>query len=322
MRIRGADRLVKAYVQDLRARHRGRWCQASARRDVPRLLRHLAEEGVRDVRDVREAHLARYAARLREAKTARGTALLPATRSAYLQTVRGFFGFLERTGRVLQSPAGELTVRVPAALPRRIPSAARAERLMSAPRASSDAGLRDRAILETLYGTAVRRSECARLDVSDVDLQQGLLLVRNGKGRTDRLLPIPARAAAALDRYLREVRPRLAVKPAESALFLTAWGGRRLSGVSLAAIVRKHGQAIGVPGLHPHALRHACATHLLRRGADVRHVQELLGHRNIKTTAIYTRVSLADLAGVIARCHPRERSPVVVRDCRIERKDG
>lgn len=180
-------------------------------------------------------------------------------------------------------------MRVPAPLPRCIPSASQAERLMSAPCASSSVGLRDRAILETLYGTAVRRSECVRLDVSDVDLQQGTVLVRNGKGKRDRLLPLPARCAAALDVYLRDVRPRLAAQSAEAALYLTAWGGRRLSDVSLAWIVRKHGKAAGAPGLHPHALRHSCATHLLQRRADVRHVQELLGHRNIKTTAIYAR---------------------------------
>jgi site-specific recombinase XerD len=104
-----------------------------------------------------------------------------------------------------------------------------AERLMTAPSPYSLVGRRDRALLETLYGTGLRRGECARLDVQDVDLREGTLLVRNGKGSKDRLVPVPRRAALALDGYLRDARPELARNPAERALFLTAWGGRRLA---------------------------------------------------------------------------------------------
>jgi integrase/recombinase XerD len=178
---------------------------------------------------------------------------------------------------------------------------------MNAPSPATNVGKRDRAILETLYGTGIRRSECVRLDIADVDLLSGVLLVRNGKGRKDRVVPVPARSARSLDLYLREVRPLLMRSISQQALFLTAWWGHRLSYATLAILVRRWGREIGVRALHPHALRHACATHLLRGGADIRHVQEILGHRWLKTTALYTRVTLDDLRKVIARAHPRER---------------
>jgi integrase/recombinase XerD len=180
---------------------------------------------------------------------------------------------------------------------------------MEGPRSDTDAGQRDRAILETLYGLCLRRGECARLDLSYVDLSAGTLLVRDGKGRKDRLLPVPGRAAAALGVYLRDVRPRLVRNPREGALFLTAWWGKRLSEVSLSFLLRRHAAAVGISRIHPHVLRHACATHLLRGGADIRHVQAILGHKKLETTGLYTRVVVEDLRQVFLRSHPRERTP-------------
>jgi integrase/recombinase XerD len=181
---------------------------------------------------------------------------------------------------------------------------------MAAPFPGSVLGKRDRAALETLYGTGIRRGECVRLDLTDLDLGQGVLLVRDGKGRKDRFVPVAGRAALALDLYLRE-RPALVSDPREGALFLSRFG-RRLGKVGLAALVARHALAARVSA-HPHALRHACATHLLKGGADVRHVQELLGHKSLQTTALYTRVGVEDLRQVLARCHPRERTPARTR---------
>lgn len=126
------------------------------------------------------------------------------------------------------------------------------------------------------------------------------------------------RAAAALGVYLRDVRRRLVVSPHEPALFLTAWWGRRLSEVSLSFLLRRHAQAAGIAKIHPHALRHACATHLLKGGADVRHVQAILGHKKLETTALYTRVVIEDLRQVVSRAHPRERA----WPCKARRYNG
>jgi integrase/recombinase XerD len=225
----------------------------------------------------------------------------------YLKRVRHFFHHLVRRGMLLVNPAQHLALPHAVRLPKLVLSESEAGRLMTAPFPYSPVGMRDRALLETLYGTGIRRSECLRLDVGDLDLGRGSILVRDGKGRRDRVVPVPGRAASALDVYLRDVRPLFHKNPRETALFLTCFGTRPGKSI-LDLIVRQHGRAARIARpISPHALRHACATHLLQGGASVRHVQELLGHKSLQTTAIYTRVALRDLAQILARAHPRER---------------
>ena len=295
--------LVLAYLQALKAKHSSASSQRQARCVLARLFSHL---GITDPRQVEESHLAGFARSLREANT-RSKPLARTTQAMYLQRVRSFFCFLAERGHILKDPAADLSQPHYAPLPRLVLSERQAERLMNAPSSGSDVGKRDRALLETFYGTGIRRSECARLEVSDLDLAQGTLLVRNGKGRKDRVVPLPHRAALALDAYLREVRPELVTRSSEPALFLTAWHGRRLSPLAIAEVVIKHAKTAKLPHLYPHVLRHTCATHLLRGGADVRHVQLILGHRSLDTTMLYTRVRVEDLVQVVKRCHPRER---------------
>lgn len=304
MRIREA---AKAHVQDLRVRHCADATITHTLRTLDRLASHLKEHRIRDVRQVEEAHVVSFARMLRASVTPKGTPLTLNTQAHYLQSVKGFFAFLVRRGVLLRDPAADLVIPAASPLPRVVLSPRQAEKLVNTPSPSSSVGKRDRALLELLYGTGLRRAECARLDVSDMDLHSGTLLVRNGKGRKDRLVPVPERAARALDLYLHEARPILLRRAGELALFLTAWWGRRLSIGALVQILQRHARAAGIERVHLHALRHTCATHLLRGGADIRHVQEILGHRWIKTTALYTRVDLADLRRVIARAHPREK---------------
>jgi site-specific recombinase XerD len=222
--------------------------------------------------------------------------------------VKGFFGFLERHGVLLRDPALVLPVPQARRLPRAILSEAQARRLMAAPFAPSALGRRDRAILELLYGTGIRVGECERLDTTDLDLQEATLLIRDGKGKKDRAVPLGTQAARALDHYLTDGRPALLSRTSPAALFL-ARGGRRLLRQSIEKLVRVHARTAMIePRISPHTLRHACATHLLRGGADVRHVQALLGHKSLTTTARYTRVDTKDLREVLERAHPRERS--------------
>ena len=303
MRIRAA---VSAYVSELRARHVSASLLLQARRSLGRFASHLSENGVRNLRDVEEAHLASFARTLRESKTQRGTPLSAMTQALYLQRVKSCFSSLARQGLLLVNPAADLVLPSASRLPRTVLSVRAAERLMETPAAHTKAGQRDRAVLETLYGTGIRRGECARLDVSDLDPGARTLLVRNGKGGKDRMVPVTGRAAAALAVYLRDIRPELLVDPNEEALFLTAWWGHRLSDISISYLLRRHAQAAGIANAHPHALRHTCATHLLKGGADVRHVQALLGHKKLETTALYTRVVVEDLREVLERSHPRE----------------
>ncbi|MGH9388178.1 MAG: tyrosine-type recombinase/integrase, partial [Vicinamibacteria bacterium] len=179
---------------------------------LPRLFEQLRRQGVRDVLSVRELHLIRFARHLAEVPKKhgpQGATLSAGTRTCYLHTVRGFFAWLLRSNVLLENPAHDLPVPESVRLPRRVLTKAEARRLMNAPSRSSVQGQRDRAILEVLYGTGLRRGECLRLDVTDVDLGQELLLVRSGKGKKDRMVPLTRQAVSALDLYLREGRLEL-----------------------------------------------------------------------------------------------------------------
>jgi len=294
--------LVARYVEELRTRRYSDTSLEKARLELPRLIHLLREDGVAYASEVSEAHLIAYARHLERRTTRRGTPLAAASRASTLSTIRRFFAFLASRGLVLRDPAAAIKLPRSKRLPRGILTESQARRLMAVPFPGSPIGKRDRAILELLYGSGIRLGEAARADVSDLDLRRRVLLVRSGKGKKDRVVPVPARAAIALDTYLAQARPEL-VKRADAALFVSRHGGR-LSLVGLRAIVKRHGRAIGV-ALTPHALRHTCATHLLRGGADIRHLQELLGHRCLSTTALYTRVAIEDLRQLIARAHPR-----------------
>jgi len=301
VRIREAER---AFLERLRAHHYSDALERQTQLTLDRLASHLREKGVRDLRSVREKDLVGFVSALSRRKNRSGERLSLASMNAYTNVLRRFFGFLETSGAILQSPAAELPLHRITALPRGVLSQQQARRLMEAPDDSA-LGLRDRALLELLYGTAIRLSEVHRLDLQDLELAQGILLVRAGKGRKDRMVPVPREAAAALSRYLTSARAQLVRDPQEQALFLTR-RGRRLGRVAIGLLVRDYGIAAGVR-VSPHGLRHACATHLLAGGADVRHVQRLLGHHDLRTTALYTRVDISDLREVLARAHPRER---------------
>jgi integrase/recombinase XerD len=293
--------LLDRYVEELRALRYSASYVEKTRLTLPKLFEHLP--GVSDVRAVDEAHLASYARHLEQHRTKKGEALAPGSRASALTVIRRFFAFLEAEGLILRNPAATLPLPKERRLPRGILTETQARRLMAAPLPASALGRRDRAILELLYGAGLRLGEAVRLDTSDVDLREGVLLVRSGKGKRDRVVPVPGRAAAALDVYLAVARLEL-LRRFDPAVFLSSFGAR-LGAAGMRLMIERHGRAIGVT-LTPHTLRHTCATHLLRHGADIRHVQALLGHRCLGTTALYTRVAVADLRAVIARCHPRE----------------
>jgi integrase/recombinase XerD len=294
---------LAAYVEELHAHHYSDSMRVHAERILPRLFRSLRRQRLTGVHQVREAHLITFLRQLSRTRTSRGKPLSTATLNAYTNTVRRFFAFLERRGVILDSPASDLPIRRVETLPRSVPSEDQARALMEAPHRGTSLGRRDAALLELLYGTGIRLSECARLDLSDFDLAEGLLLVRNGKGKKDRLVPVPGRASAALSSYLEEGRSTFVHDARESALFLSHHGDR-LSPVTIELLVRSYGTAVQVKAT-PHLLRHACATHLLRGGADIRHVQALLGHRFLDTTARYARVVVEDLRKVLRKSHPR-----------------
>jgi integrase/recombinase XerC len=225
-----------------------------------------------------------------------------------LASLRSFFRFGQREGWVENNPAKPLrNPRKPRTLPH-VLSSADVGRLLQTPQPDSPRGLRDRAILETMYSAGLRVSEVVGLDQGDLDFEAEVLRIR-GKGRKERLSPVGSFAVRALRRWfrVRTLSPREPAGP-EAPVFVNRFG-RRLTTRSVARMLDKYLRQAGLDRrTTPHSLRHSFATHLLDRGADIRSVQELLGHKSLVTTQIYTHVSTAGLRAAYERAHPRAKA--------------
>jgi integrase/recombinase XerD len=222
-----------------------------------------------------------------------------------LSAVRGFFRWLVKQNVLPSNPASDLELpRLPHRLPRDVLTADEVEQVMEQPDLRTAVGLRDRAILEVLYSTGIRRSELVKLRRADVDDERGTLMVREGKGRRDRMVPIGERALGWVTRYVRDVRPSLVVPPDPGMLFLTTLG-EPLTPDWLTQQVRRYvqGAELGKSGAC-HIFRHTMATLMLEGGADVRYIQEMLGHTHLDSTEVYTRVSIRKLRAIHAATHP------------------
>ena len=237
-----------------------------------------------------------------------GKPLVTNTQLARLGCVRRFFAWLCRSGVIPANPAADLDL--PRKQARQLPKALNEQeiqRLLAIPNPADPFGLRDRAMLELFYATGIRRTEMANLDHGDYDANTRTLLVRKGKNGKSRMLPVGERAAAWLDRFLTESRPLFDHLPQETALFLTGYG-ERFSPAYLGNWIKKLLLRCGIdkPG-SCHLWRHSCATDMHRGGADIRYVQEMLGHERMETTQIYTHVHIEALTEIHARCHPHGR---------------
>ncbi len=282
---------------------------AAYRRDLARYRSFLATRGVRDARKVDEHAVAAFVAQYSASTHGDGRPYRATSVVRALSSVRSFHRFLMREGEITRDPsAGVVRPKLPRSLPRPM-SVEDVMKLLAAPPKGTPAGLRDRAVLETLYGAGLRISELVGLDVDDVDLEEGSVRVF-GKGSREREVPIGRYARDAIGAYLRRVRPGLATSRSRSALFLNRRGGR-LTRQGCSKILAAHVERAGVDKhVTPHTLRHSFATHLLEGGADVRVVQELLGHASVATTQVYTLVTKEHLREVYFTAHPRARRTV------------
>ncbi|HET7533461.1 MAG TPA: site-specific tyrosine recombinase XerD [Nocardioidaceae bacterium] len=277
----------------------------SYRRDLRRYLGHLAGLGIDDVTNVTEAAVSGFLMSLREGDEEHQP-LSAGSAARTVVAVRGFHKFAVREGLATNDPAA--AVRPPASakrLPKALPLADIEAILEAAGSPGTSLALRDRALLEVLYGTGARISEAVGLDLDDLDLEEGTVLLR-GKGGKERIVPVGSYARQAVEAYVVRGRPDLSgVGRGTAALFLNARGGR-LSRQSAWAVLAKAAERAGVTAeVSPHTLRHSFATHLLDGGADVRVVQELLGHASVTTTQVYTLVTVDSLREVYATAHPR-----------------
>jgi integrase/recombinase XerD len=309
---RPLTRLIDSHLAGALARGLAPGTVAYRRVYLGQLVAWLETRGVTLPQRVTPGLLAEYLAHLRGRITDYNrpapSPLSVKTLAAEASVLRSFFSWLVEHRVLLFNPAEDLQLAdrtLP--LPKTVLTESEVQTLLAAPGADA-LGLRDRAILETLYSTGLRRAELAGLDLYDMDQASEVVRVRQGKRGKDRYVPIGARALAAVRRYLHESRPGLVATPKEPALFITSIAGRRLHVKTLNLIVRQRAEAAGIARrVTPHVLRHTCATHLLQGGADLRHVQAILGHASIATTQIYTRVAVEDLAAVHRRHHPRRR---------------
>lgn len=306
---------VTAYLADLAVRRVSRSRRNQSQHALSLLTTWLhAAHNLDDWRAVTENHLRAFLVYLqRDYVGARGTQVQAASIQNWWACIRAFFAWQQRQGRLLYNAAE--TVLLPKAvrsLPRVLNESEMA-RLIETPDTTTTLGLRDRALLEVLYATGLRHGEAHRLDLFDLDLRARRLTIRAGKGRRDRIVPLTANACHWLQQYLRTARPELAsgqlwgkgksrkprVVAASPALWLSVTG-RRFSYQMIAQIVREYATAAELKA-NVHTFRHCCATHLLRNGADLRYIQQLLGHERLDTTMLYTHLDLSDLQSAIAK---------------------
>lgn len=238
-----------------------------------------------------------------------GNPLSVGSQSVLLTPLRSFFKWLTRENHILYNPASELEIpKKPKRLPRAILQLDDIEHLLNQTNIETVQGIRDRAIIEVLYSTGMRRMELAKLGIYDIDVKRSIVYIKEGKGNRDRVIPIGERALAWLERYKLEVRPALVVEPDNGILFITDYGAP-FARDQLTHMVKKYLTRAGLDVAGScHLLRHACATHMLENGADIRFIQAMLGHDDLNTTEIYTRVSIEKLKAVHNATHPATKN--------------
>lgn len=263
------------------------------------------ERGLLKPQEVTRPVLERYQRWLFHYRKKNGQPLGVSTQYTTIVTVRRFFSWLAKQNLILFNPASDLTLpRLGQRLPQAVFTKAEIETILNEPDVHTALGLRDRALMETFYSTGMRRRELVHLSIYDLDHMRGTVMIRQGKGLRDRVVPIGERALTWVDAYLQKARPHLVVEPDECWLFLTAKGEQLLPD-SLTALVR---EIICEAGLKRkgscHLFRHAMATQMLEGGADVRFIQAMLGHASLQSTEVYTRVSIQKLKEVHTATHP------------------
>ena len=274
-------------------------------RSLRRFIAWCDERSLDDPKAITKPILERYQKYLYYYRKDNGEPLSYGSQHSLLAPVKAFFKWLTQQNYLLYNPASELELpKQQRGLPKAILSVEEVETIIGLPDISTPYGIRDRAILETLYSTGIRRMELVNLSVYDIDAGRKTLLVKEGKGRKDRLLPLGERALHWVEHYRLEARPQLLTNHDEKALFLTDYGEPWLRN-RLSELIKKylHHAKIDKPGAC-HLFRHAMATHMLDNGADIRFIQMMLGHSDLSTTQIYTQVSIEKLREIHAATHP------------------
>ena len=309
-------RLIAQFKEHLEIQHYARRSVGGYVDRLKPLVAFLDGEEGGDIRGVTRDVLHRYQVHVFEHRGKDGRPWGLLTQSHFLTAARVFFRYLVKRGTLMSDPSSVLELpkqRDP--LPRGILTKGEARRLLNAPDLDTPQGLRDKAVLELFYATGIRCMELASLTPLDVDLSNQEVRVRCGKGGKERVVPMGGVAAGYVGEYVRGGRPHylkrrdaLGVTEEERDLLFMGETGKPLSSMVVSELVRKYAGKAGIgKRVTSHGLRHTCATHMLKGGASLRHIQEMLGHGSLETTQIYTHVTVTDLKREHRRTHPRER---------------
>jgi integrase/recombinase XerD len=314
------EALMLDHLRDLAVRNYSAHTVRNRQVHIGFFLDWCRERGLTDPVEITRPVLERYQRHLFHYRKKNGEPLSFRSQHSCLVPLRVWFRWMTRQNHILHNPASELELpRLGRSLPKNIFSAREVECVFEVCDIEEPIGLRDRAILEVLYSTGLRRMEMIALKLYDLALDRGLVLVRQGKGHKDRYVPIGERAIAWLQKYVREARPQLAIEPDDMTVFLTAQGEPfSRDHLSFTVKERVDSAKLGKTG-SCHLFRHTMATLMHENGADIRHIQALLGHEDIKTTQIYTQVAIRTLQKVHAATHPaatfeRDGEPPQKRD--------
>lgn len=300
------DRLLKLFDDYLAVRFAAR-TRVAYSADVLFFLDWLDERGL-TFSDARTSDLLAYQADMQAARKKDGKPYSQSHQVNRISAVKSFYRFLYKRDVLMHDPAASIEYpRSEVRLPRGILTRQEARRLVEAPDTKSLLGMRDRAVLEIFYACGLRVSELGKLTLQDIDTEEKIVRVVLGKGGKDRVVPLTTAAARAIERYLVEARSHLRGARRSTLLFLSP-RGFRMRASTLNDLVHHYAKEAKIKRhVTCHTLRHSVATHLLKGGADIRHIQVLLGHASLQATERYTRVEISDLQEVIRRAHPRGR---------------
>jgi integrase/recombinase XerD len=306
----GMGRWYAAYLDQLAVRNYADHTISNRRLALTAFLRWCQERDLTRPQDVTRPILESYQRWMYHHRKKNGNPLGFTTQRGRMTSIKDYFRWLCRQNILLHNPASELEMpRNERRLPKGALNETEIERIMAMPDIGQPLGIRDRAILETLYSSGIRRVEAVRLELGDVNVERCVMLI-HGKGKKDRVVPIGARALAWITKYICDVRPDLVTDPRERALFLSGYGDSAMSADYLTRLITSYIRRAGIMTGGCHLFRHTCATLMLENGADIRFIQQMLGHANLSTTAIYTEVSIRQLQRVHAMTHPAEKPAV------------
>ncbi len=304
---------IRAYIADCEAANFSQWTVYQYVESLCAFFSWLktAAPGVKHFNDVTRPILSDYQMNLYQKEKKRGGKYAAATQHGRLSSVLRFFTWLQQNEKILINPGSTIQLpKVPKRLPRNILSQREINKLLKAPDITTHLGLRNRAMLETLYSTGIRNMELRNLTLADINAADSWLTIRQGKGSKDRVVPLGKAALHFIELYLERTRPYFAGKKNIDILFVTQHG-EKLHHDTVNQIIEHAAKKAKIKrNVSAHAIRHTCATLMLKGRASIRHIQELLGHESLASTERYTKVEITDLKKVHERCHPREKEAI------------